>query len=323
MRKNKRIIFFISVLLMACFCLLLWYFFGSLLLSRTFPSSMSDDQHPYLPSAFILWSEDGRIFMLNGGDLHRKEITTGDNPRWSPDGSRFVFTHNHDVWLMDNAFALPVKIAHDVITEYGTGAYWTEKGDGVLFIPRKNSRQVVQLNLKTKKTMIIHDEIRSPFKGYHLSQCAELRFNGRYLLTFTADSGHRSMIVDLYGKKYITNTFMRAGDCGPAWSPDGKFILMTRRIRASRNRPLYITFFNRENGSLSVSQYFIGTKWCYDAAISNDAKYAVYVSSGNIYICNIEEVLAGKKKSYQLTSSGKGAGPSMYVFSEKIPEALR
>lgn len=321
MRKDKRIIFSISILLVVC--LLLWYFFGSLLLSRTVTSPISDDRHLYLPSAIILWSEYGRIFMLNVRNLRRKAITKGDNPRWSPDGSRFVFTHDHDVWLMDNTFSLPEKIVQDVVTEYSTGAYWTENGDGVLFIPRKNSRQVVQLNLKTRKTKIIHDEARSPFKGYHLSQCAERRFNGRYLLTFTVDRGHRSMIVDLLRKEYITNTFMRAGDCGPAWSPDGKFILMTRRIRGSRKRPLYITFFNRENGSLSDSHYFIGTKWCYDAAISNDSKYAVYVSSGNIYICNIEEVLAGNKKSYQLTSSGKGAGPSVYVFSEKIPEALR
>jgi Tol biopolymer transport system component len=289
----------------------------------TFPSSIAEDQHLHLPSAVLLWSEDGWIVMLDGANRHKKKVTNGENPRWSPDGSRFVFTRKHDVWLMDNALSKPVKVVSGAITEYGTGAYWTEQGEGIIFIPRKNSRQVVQLDLKTGKTKIIHDETRSPFKGYHLSQCAEVRINGRYLLTFTTDSGHRSMVVDLQAKKYITNTFMRAGDCGPAWSPDGRFILMTRRIRASRNRPLYITYFNRGDGSLSDSEYFIGTKWCYDAAISNDAKYVVYVSSGNVYICNVADVLAGKKKSYQLTSSGKSAGPSLYVFPEAIPEALR
>jgi len=323
MRWSKRNISFITILLIACLCLPIWYFFGSFLLSMTFPSSVSENQYPHLSSAVLLWSEDGWIVMLDGATRHKRKITKGRNPRWSPDGSRFVFTRKHDVWLMDNALSNPVKVVSGVITEYGTGAYWTETGNGITFIPRKNSRQVVQLDLKTGKTKIIHDETQYPFKGYHLSQCAEVRLGGRYLLTFTTDSGHRSMIIDLQAGKYITNAFMRAGDCGPAWSPDGVFIVMTRRIRASRNRPLYITFFDSENGSLSDSKYFIGTKWCSDAAISNDAKYVVYVSSGNVYMCNVSDVLAGKKESYQLTSSGKGAGPSLYIFPEAIPESLR
>jgi len=276
-----------------------------------------------IPTAVLLWSEDG---IMTGSSLKHwkpKAIVEGDNPRWSPDGSQFVFTKKNDVWLMQNDLTDPVKIIKGVVTESGTGAYWTEGGDGIVAIRNKNPRQVIQLDLASGKTRVIHDEGKPPFKGYRLTQGADIRYDGRYLLTFTRDTGHRSMIVDLKEKRYITNELMRKGDCGPAWSPDGKFIVMTRRVRVSMNRPIFIARFDSRTGELSASEYIIGKKRCQDASISNDSTHVLYVSSGNIFVWRVGDHITDQQDGIQLTHTGKSNGPNLHIFTGKVPKAFR
>ena len=272
-----------------------------------------------IPTAVLLWSEDGTVTGSSLKHWKPKAIVKGDNPRWSPDGSQFVFTKNNNVWLMQNDLTDPVKIIRNVVTESGTGAYWTEGGDGIIAFRNKNPRQVVQLELASGKIDVIHDEGRPPFKGYRLTQCAEVRHKGRYLLTFTRDEGHRSMIIDLKDKRYITNELMRKGDCAPAWSPDEKFIVMTRRVRISMDRPLFIARFDSRTGELTASGYFIGKKRCYDASISNDSKYVLYVSAGKIFVWSVANDVTDRQDGIQLTHTGKSEGPNMHIFSGSLP----
>ncbi len=273
-------------------------------------------QIPSLGRGMLVWEDSGRICLTRLKDRTTREITVGKNPRWSPDGEFIAFTRQDDVWIIDRVARRPTKVFSGVITRYGTGAYWSPDGRRLIMILKKNPRQVIAVSPQTGKITLIHDEGVPPFRGYHLSQSAQLRFNDRYLLTFTADNGHRSMIVDRIDRRYLTNRFMREGDCGPSWSPDGRFILMTRRVRASRNRPLFITFFNPQKGVLSESHYFCGEGWCCSASVSNDSKYVVYASDGNIFLCPVQEALSGKPQSYQLTSTGRGAVPGLFVFSD-------
>jgi len=271
---------------------------------------------PALSRAMLVWENDGKICLTRLQDNAQLLVTDGRNPRWSPDGQSIVFTRGNDVWLMHRAGRKPVQVYSGVVTEYGTGAYWTPDGKRLVMILKKNPRQVVTLSLQTGKINVIHDEGKAPFRGYELSQCAELRCNDRYLLTFTTDAGHRSMIVDLVGRQYITNRYMREGDCGPSWSPDGRFIIMTRRVRASRKRPLYITFFDAAQGTLSDSEFFIGGGWCHSASISNDSRYVVYVSGGNILLCPVEAVQNGVRQAFRLTATGRGDGPALFIFPD-------
>lgn len=277
-------------------------------------------QTPSLGRGMLVWENSGRICLTRLKDRTTREITVGKNPRWSPDGRCIAFTRQDDVWIIDRAARRPTKVFSGVITRYGSGAYWSLDGKRLIMILKKNPHQVIAVSPQTGKTTLIHDEGLPPFRGYHLSQSAQLRFNDRYLLTFTSDNGHRSMIVDRVGRKYLTNRFMREGDCGPFWSPDGRFIIMTRRVRASRKRPLFITFFDAERGALSESRYFCGEGWCRSASVSNDAKYVVYASGGNIFLCPVQDALAGKPQSFQLTTTGHGAVPGLFIFSG--PEAM-
>lgn len=276
-----------------------------------------------IPAAVLLWNCDGMVKVSSLKRWNPVSLTQGENPRWSPDGQQFVFTLNHDVWLMRVDLAPPIKIIENVVTEYGTGAYWSETGDGIVAIRRQNPQQVIKLELASGKMSLIHDEGQPPYQGYPLSQGAELRYQGRYLLTFTVGEGHRSMIVDLTGKKYITNKLMLAGDCGPAWSPDGRFIITTRRGRYMTARPLYKADFDGATGRLSPSEYFIGLGRCGNAAVSNDSAYVVYASAGNIYCWNVKQTVEKPRHGVQLAFDGNNDVPSLFIYPGKIPSVFR
>jgi len=276
-----------------------------------------------VPAAVLLWSEKGIVTGSNLKNWRPVPITKGENPRWSPDGTQFVFTRDNDVWLMADGLKNERRVLKNIVTETGTGAYWTTSGKGILAITNNNSQQVIFKNLATGKVRLIHDDGKPPFKGFRFAQCAETRLGGRYLLTFTRDAGHQSMIIDLKQKQYIANKLMREGDCGPAWSPDGSFIVMTRRNRRSMNRPLFITLFNAKTGQLSPSEYFIGRGRCGNASISNDSNFVLYVSSGNIFIWSVKGRTTEERHGVQLTSTGKSDSPNLYIFKGQIPPAFK
>ncbi len=276
-----------------------------------------------IPGAVLLWSRDGWVTASGLSPWKPVRITRGENPRWSPDGRRFVFTRGHDVYLMSRHPGKPRRILGPVVTAYATGAYWTPDGRAVVAISRRNPRQVILLALNSGERSIIHDEGQPPFKGYRLSQGADLRFDRRYLLTFTADSGHRSMIIDLVARSYITNELMRKGDCGPSWSPDGRFIVMTRRNRLSPTRPIYAARFDPRQRVLSPSRYLIGRGRCHRPRVSSDSRWVLYVLSGNIYCWPVKQKVEKPRNGIQLTFDGKSTDPALYVFRERNPEVFR
>lgn len=323
MKISRKIFIGFALMALASIGFALWYFFIPKIISPTKGLPLRAQLAAKIPTAVLLWSENG---VVTGTNLKRWKpipITKGENPRWSPDGRQFVFTRPHDVWLMKNDLSDPVKIISDVVTETGAGGYWTESGESVVAISRKNPKQVIKLELASGKIHIIHNENRPPYKGFRLAQCAELRKNGRYLLTFTRDAGHKSMIIDLLAKRYIANDLMLKGDCEPAWSPDGRFIVMTRRVRTSMNRPLYITKFNSRSGELSVSEYLVGQGRCHYASVSNDSNYVLYVSSGKIFCWRIKDSVEKPQNGVQLTFADQSSGPNLYIFPGKPPKVFR
>ena len=267
-----------------------------------------------LSAAELLWVRNRVIMYSKLDQWNPIAVAPGENPRWSPNGLRIVFTRGHDVWMMNHDFSEIRLIFNSVVTELGAGAFWTSDGRGITAINRNNSRQVLFYDLQTGRTGVLHDEDNPPFRHYRLSQSAQLRTGGRYLLTFTEDAGHRSMIIDLQGKKYILNDSMKAGDCAPAWAPNGTFLLTTRR---DWQRPVYRTDFDAASGTVSDSQYLIGSGRSHWPSISNDSQYVVYSDHTNIYIWRVGLPVSGMRHGIQLTStSGKNISPNLYVFQE-------
>ena len=285
--------------------------------------SSKDHLTAKIPKAVLLWSEDGTVTGSNLSKWQPISITKGENPRWSPEGARFVFTLNNDAWLMSSDLKKKERILKNVVTESGTGAYWTKDGKRVIAIKNDNPRKVIIKNLASGKITLFHDDGKPPFKGYRFTQGAEIRYGGRYFLTFTRDDGHRSIIIDLKEKQYIDNKFMREGDCGPAWSLDESFIVMTRRNRRSMNRPIYVTRFNPKTRKLTPSEYLIGRGRCSNASISNDSNYVLYESSGNIFLWHINGHTDGDQHGIQLTHTKKSDHPNLYIFNKHIPPPFK
>jgi len=310
-----------AVLVMAG--VIVWYALTPRMLSSTEAKTPRQKLAARIPTAVLLWSRDGMITGSRLDPWNPVAITRGENPRWSPDGAQFVFSRNNDAWLMKKDLSKPVRIMKNVVTEYGTGAYWTEDGRAVVAIRRDDPRKVVKLDLAARRMSTVHDESKPPYRGFRLGQCAELRFGGRYLLVFTADQGHRSMVIDLKHRRYIANKLMRQGDCEPAWSPDGRFIVMTRRVRGNINRPLYIATFDAGNGSLLASTYFIGRGRCHRASVSNDSNYVLYESSGQIFCWRAEDRAEKPRNGIQITVHGKNTDPSLFIFPGQPPRAFR
>jgi len=323
MKKGTKILLAAVPALLVMAGLIVWYVLTPRMLSSTEAKTPRQKLAAGIPTAVLLWSRDGMITASRLEPWKPVGITPGENPRWSPDGTQFVFSRKNDVWLMKNDLSKPVRIMKNVVTEYGTGAYWTEDGRAVVAIRRDDPRKVVQLDLATRSLDTVHDESKAPYRGFRLGQCAELRFNGRYLLVFTADQGHRSMVIDLKRRRYIANELMRQGDCEPAWSPDGRFIVMPRRVRGNINRPLYIAFFNAGNGSLSKSTYLIGRGRCHRASVSNDANYVLYESSGQIFCWKVDGRVEKPRNGIQLSVQGKNTDPSLFIFPGRPPAAFR
>ncbi len=312
--RARRLIILSAVLLLTGIVMLI----TEVATNRVAPPASGEQPIPVewgLSSAELLWVRNRVIMDSKLEDWHPVEVTNGENPRWSPDGSRIVFTRGHNVWIMNHDFSARRPLFNNVVTEYGAGAFWTPDGRGITAINRGNTRQVLLYDLKTGQTRVIHDEDESPFRHYRLSQSAQLRSGGRYLLTFTEDSGHRSIIIDLREKRYIANDSMKAGDCAPAWAPNGTFLVTTRRARV---RPVYITRFDAASGTVGRSRYLIGAGRSHWPSISNDSKYVLYSDHTDIYIWRVGLPVAGPRHGIRLTYSlKKDISPNLYVYQER------
>jgi len=267
-------------------------------------------------SAALLWSRRGMIMYSELTPWNPVQVTEGENPRWSPDGTSIIFTRKNNVWMMGRNFSNQRQLFAGVVAEHGAGAFWTRDGKGITAINRKNPRQVLLYDLASGKISVLHDEEQPPFHKFRLSQGAELRAGNRYLLTFTEDMGHRAFIIDLQEKKYIANDAMKSGDCEPEWAPNGEFLVTTRR---AWTRPVLRTDFSDAGGQGTVgeSRYLIGKGRSHWPSVSNDSRFVLYSDHTNIYIWPIERPFEGTGHGVQLTRDGaEDIGPNLYIFQE-------
>ena len=263
-----------------------------------------------IPMGYLVWSRNDTIMMTETRAWAPVELFEGDTPRFAPDGKTIVYTKGSDAYLYKLSSKSHQKILTNVITEYGTGAYWSESGKEIIAISGSDPHLVLRYIVESKETNVLHDENAAPFKGFQLSQGADLRFDNRFLLSFTTDGDHQGFIIDLKEKRYIQNNYMAAGDCEPAWSPDGTFIINTRR---SRQRPLYMSRFDIEKNSLSEAIYLIGKGRCHNTSISNDNNFVTYIASGHIYFWDLRDTVHEEMHGLQLSSEGGNSNPNLYV----------
>jgi hypothetical protein len=206
-----------------------------------------------LPGAKLLWVNEDRIFYSPIENFNPQLVTpngaTEGNPRWSPDGTRILFVRTPEgVFIMNADFSNST-----LVIPGGNTASWTRDGQSITAVASDGYR-VLKYDLGSGDTNTIFDSRDNPYNGQQLSQAAELRNGGRFLLTFRVTPEHVTEIVDLQEQTYISNAKMERGDCSPAWAPDGSYLLTTAR---TSNRPVLKTDFNPGGPSVSDSLIFV------------------------------------------------------------------
>lgn len=230
-----------------------------------------------IPRARLLWENDAALYHTRLGKWQPERITEAGvsefRPRWSPDGSRIAFQRGDDrVFVMNADFTG----AREVISGAHTHD-WTGDGTGITAISSDGYR-ILRYDLASESVEVIYDAREDPRQGQTMSQSADLRVGGRYLLTFRREPHHSSFIVDLRQQDYLWNDEMARGDCKPTWSPDGSYFLMTAR---TSDRPILRVDFDAETGELSDPRVLINMDklalryYLHDAQVSNDGEWVV------------------------------------------------
>jgi len=302
---------------------------GSVAASPITPSapeqSALDSLSARLPDARLLWVNEDRIFYMTIGDPSPQLISpagaTEGNPRWSPDGTRILFVRDPEgVFTMDADFSNASLVIPGADT-----ASWTRNGAAITAVAGDGYR-VLKYDLASGQTSTIFDSRDAPYNGQQVSQAAEMRRGGRFLLTFRLTPEHTTEIVDLQEQTYISNSMMQRGDCSPAWAPDGSYLMTTAR---TSNRPVLKTDFDEGGPSVGESLHFIGVENTCDCSsfyihgqrVSNDGNWVAFgaiifdgsKSNGTreIWLWKIGEA---QESAVRVTfDSGEDQSPSLYI----------
>jgi len=208
-----------------------------------------------IPDARLLWVRNGTVLLTRLRPWAPQPAVAGldgalARPRWSPDGTRFLFQRDDAAIYLQSGAGGPARL---VLSGAHT-ADWAPDGKAFTAISL-DGHQVLLHDLARGQTRVLIDTREAPLHGRVLAQAAELDPSGRYLLTFRREPRHTTEIIDLGQRRILSNPQMRRGDCNPAWTPDGHHVLTTAR---TANRPILLANFDPSSGGLGPSQHLAG-----------------------------------------------------------------
>ena len=258
--------------------------------------------------AYTLYEKDGSfICVMDHDGSHKKKLTKGASPCWSPDGQKIAFTAekdgNWDIFYMNtdgtDITRLTTHPAEDVYPS------WSPDGSMIAFnSERSGSSQIWRTN--------VTDSDGKETWGYNLTQLTKdtphERVNNFHSwspnglwLAFEADRDRDDPEIYLVnavdGSNQQRLTFTRALDEVPSWSPDSKQILFSSDMHGepqSRNYDIYIMNIDGSNlrrltktdeAASNPSMSPDGSKIAYDLSTKEKSEIYVIDKDGSNPVC--------------------------------------
>lgn len=162
-------------------------------------------------------------------------LVDGAGPSWSPDGSRIAFfaevDGNLDVYSAANDGTDVIRLTEDPAADFSP--IWSPAGDRIAFVSERGGDQdiLVMESDGTDETDVSSNGVLDDFPawspdGSRIAFVAYLHGAD----PFTIGQGDAEiLVVRATGGRPVAVSGSRAWDGDPAWSPDGRWIVFTRR----------------------------------------------------------------------------------------------
>lgn len=100
--------------------------------------------------------QTGLLLLEDQGKAVTLVSREGDGPSWSPDGSRFSYQQNHEIFVYDVSRQRSSSIAK------GTDAEWSPDGHSISFRSNENTFSLMDSNGNLKKSLLAGKDILTP-----------------------------------------------------------------------------------------------------------------------------------------------------------------
>ncbi len=246
--------------------------------------------HPdKLPHGRIVFMKAGGIYVKElGDDTEKRVLVKGTYPRWSPDGNKIAFVHNHQIGmfnLTDNSTTYLAK------AENPRAVVFNDTGKSILYADAETIFSVDIHSRQKKKVAQGKDyrELDVAKKGSLLAVTAKEIFD------------YYVYIIDLKNDRIKKI----ARGCSASLSPNGERI--TVNSRSHLELKLFDRLTGEKTGSLDApSGYkFDNQFW------SNDPDWIVSISEENEADVYVHQV--STNQSWQVTQTGDCDRPDLYI----------